>query len=286
MRRAGKPQQEGGFLRFLYGSMAGRMVLKVLTRPFCSNLGKRFLDTSLSSLFIDSYIKKNQIEMDRFRPERYRSFNHFFTRQLKALADFSGAAEGVLGAPCDGKLSVYRLRKDCVFQVKNSCYTVAELIGSRQRAAEFRRGFCLIFRLTPDDYHRYHFFDDGEITFYREIPGKLHTVRPIAHHYYPVFTQNARAAAGLQTRHFGPAVQIEVGAMMVGKISNQKTAGSFKAGEEKGHFEFGGSTIIVLLKEGQIVLRKDLEAAMCSGAETAVRAGEVIGRKPEGGADK
>ena len=46
---------------------------------------------------------------------------------------------------------------------------------------------------------------------------------------------------------------MEVGAMMVGRIVNHDKKQCFK-GEEKGYFEFGGSTVIILLKENQIGL--------------------------------
>ena len=47
---------------------------------------------------------------------------------------------------------------------------------------------------------------------------------------------------------------MEVGAMMVGKITNLgiKIRADVKKGQEKGSFEFGGSTIILLLQHGKV----------------------------------
>ena len=75
----------------------------------------------------------------------------------------------------------------------------------------------------------------------------------------------------LETRHLGRIVQIEVGAMLVGRIVNARTEGAFVRGEEKGKFEFGGSTILLLLRKGKIEVEK-------STGEVPVRMGQRIGR--------
>ena len=68
--------------------------------------------------------------------------------------------------------------------------------------------------------------------------------------------------------------------MLVGKISNDSLVeGPVKRGAEKGHFEYGGSTIIVLLRQGAAEIREDIMKASADGAETPVRLGEAIGRK-------
>ena len=53
----------------------------------------------------------------------------------------------------------------------------------------------------------------------------------------------------MKTKHFGDALQMEVGALMVGKIANHDGAGSMRRVIEKGYFQFGGSTIILLLEK-------------------------------------
>lgn len=120
--------------------------------------------------------------------------------------------------------------------------------AARRLAAEFDGGLCLVFRLCVDNYHRYHYFDDGSKGRNVFIPGRFHTVRPIALRNLPVFTENSREYTVMDTVHFGRAVQMEVGAMLVGKISNNHEEHEFKRGEEKGCFLYGGSTVILLLK--------------------------------------
>ena len=109
------------------------------------------------------------------------------------------------------------------------------------------------------------------------IKGRLHTVQPAALEKKRVFTENCREYTVLETEHFGAVTQVEVGAMMVGRIVNLHGEHSFKRGEEKGRFEFGGSTIIVLVEKGKVVPDAELGENTAAGKETIVKCGERIG---------
>ncbi|MDY4953426.1 MAG: phosphatidylserine decarboxylase, partial [Candidatus Onthomonas sp.] len=50
-----------------------------------------------------------------------------------------------------------------------------------------------------------------------------------------------------------------------------------RRGEEKGRFEFGGSTVILLLQEERVRPAQALLDATADGWETEVRCGEQIG---------
>ena len=51
-----------------------------------------------------------------------------------------------------------------------------------------------------------------------------------------------------------------------------------KKGAEKGHFEFGGSTVIVLVSKNRALLREDIEKSANTNAEIPVIMGECIGK--------
>ena len=71
-----------------------------------------------------------------------------------------------------------------------------------------------------------------------------------------------------------------MGALFVGKIVQvNKNAHSFKRGEEKGWFEFGGSTIIQLFKKDCILPDQDLIEHSSNKIETLVKMGEKTGIK-------
>ena len=65
--------------------------------------------------------------------------------------------------------------------------------------------------------------------------------------------------------------------MLVGRIVNHEGEGTAVRGKEKGFFQYGGSTIIVLIEPDQVQFRKDLLEHSLLGKETTVKMGEVIG---------
>ena len=106
-----------------------------------------------------------------------------------------------------------------------------------------------------------------------KIPGVYHTVRPVALEALPVFLENTREYCLLRTRHFKTIVQMEVGAMLVGRICNPPSARQVRRGQEKGFFQYGGSTIILLVQKDQVhmsgVYRAAREVPVHMGQEIA-----------------
>lgn len=267
------------FLKRLYGTVPGRMAVKLLCHPFVSELGGRFLNTRLSSLGIRPFIRKNNIDMSEYKAASYRSYNDFFKRKIKDGKRPVNMADDVLISPCDAKLSVYRIDKNSVFHIKNSDYTTESLLRNKRLAGAYEGGYCFLFRLTVDDYHRFCYVDGGRKSRNFKIPGCLHTVNPAALDFADVYKENSREYTVVRTENFGDVVQMEVGAMMVGRIVNHKDRGCVRRGEEKGYFEFGGSTVIVLVKKNVVSVRMDVLKNMKDGYETKVRLGEEVAYK-------
>ena len=139
-------------------------------------------------------------------------------------------------------------------------------------------GVCLVFRLCVDNYHRYCYFDNGRKSKNVFIPGILHTVRPVALNSLPVFTRNSREYTLIKSENFGTVLQMEVGAMLVGKIQNHLGAGKCIRGEEKGYFKYGGSTIVMLVKKGKVHFEEELFDLTDAGFEIPVKMGQKLGR--------
>lgn len=268
-------------LQFLYRTVPGRLLLRPLVSRPLSELAGRFLDTPLSKPLIGPFLKAGKIDLGDYLPEDYRCFNDCFTRRIRPELRPLPADGNTLMAPCDGRLTVLPVTGDTVLPIKQSRYTIPQLLGSEKLARPFRDGICLVFRLCVDDYHRYCYFDSGVKSENVFLPGKLHTVRPVALEAGPVFTENCREYTMLKTDRFGLAAQIEVGAMLVGKIENHDGPGPFRRGAEKGRFLYGGSTIVLLLRKNAARIRPDLLGASARGEETRVRMGEAIGEARE-----
>lgn len=261
-------------LRFLYGSAVGRMILAtVVARPYFSKLVGCYKKSRFSKREMLSFIEKYNIDTTEYPLKKMRSFNDFFIRKRKISC--GNLKKGDLPAIADAKLLVYDVTDDLRLDVKQSSYTVAEILGDKKLARKFRGGKCLIYRLTVDDYHRYHFLDDGVIKRNYKIKGKLHTVRPIAAKY-KVFSQNCREITVMKTDAFKDVVQVEVGATLVGCIKNHNKGRVFRRLQEKGYFEYGGSTILLFMKSN-IVMDEDIIACSKKNIEVKVRIGEKIG---------
>ena len=99
----------------------------------------------------------------------------------------------------------------------------------------------------------------------------------MAQEKYSIYATNSREFTTLHTTHFGDVVFMEVGALMVGRICNHHQQHAFRRGEEKGYFEYGGSTVVLLLRHGAAELRRDILRNTADGVETRVRQGERIG---------
>ena len=266
-------------LKFLYKNSFGRIILKVITLPFVSSLVGAYMNSGLSKGRIDKFIMTNGINMEDYEKAEFKSFNEFFTRKIKAEKRPFPKEKSVLFSPCDGKLSAYKISKDTVLPVKGSSYTISQLLDNPDLAKEYEGGSCLVFRLAVDDYHRYCYIDNGTKTDNVKIKGKLHTVQPIALNMMPVFVQNSREYTVLHTENFGDVVQIEVGALCVGKIKNHHGSGKITAGQEKGMFLFGGSTIILLIHKDKAEIQQEFFKNTENSMETIVKMGEPIGRK-------
>ena len=264
-------------LAALYGSAPGRMLLKPLTAPPLSRLAGKFLSTGASRVFIKPFIKSNHIDMGQFEPVEYESYNDFFSRRIRPEARPIDMDPRHLISPCDSKLTALPITETGRFTLKHTEYTVGSLLKDPTLAAEYVGGLCLIFRLTVDDYHRYCYAFDGEKGENICLPGKLHTVNPIANDFFPIYKENAREYTVLHTRAFGDVIAMEVGALLVGKIVNHHGPAPIRRGQEKGYFQFGGSTVVLLLKKDTAILDEDILENSRNGIETLVKFGEKIG---------
>lgn len=264
-------------LHFFYTTTIGRLMLKPLVTPWFSKLAGRFLSTRFSCRLIEPFIRANDIDMSHYKETKYQSFNDFFTRKIKPGARTTAGSEQTLISPCDCFATAYEITNNMTFDVKHTEYTLRSLLKSRKLAQRFAGGYALILRLTVSDYHRYCYAASGKQSKNYAIPGFFHTVNPVANDCLPVYKENTREYTVIHSPAFGEVLQMEVGALMVGKIVNHKHSCPVIRGEEKGYFKFGGSTIILLLQKDAVNLRSDLLVNTLSGYETQIRWGEALG---------
>ena len=283
-------------LTFLYTTSVGNRLLRILVSPAVSKAAGKVMNSRLSLIAVSGFIKSQNIDVSEFEKTSFSSYNDFFTRKLKPDARLLAQGDDILISPCDAKLTipdeeevlvspcdckatVYKIQEDSIFSVKNTEYTLRSLLKSVKLARRFQGGYCYILRLTVDDYHRYIYPVSGRRSHERTINGVFHTVQPIALEHCPVYKENTRKYCIIKTKEFGTILMMEVGAMMVGRITNHEAEpGYVTRGEEKGYFEFGGSTIILLTQKGAVLPRKNILHRSARGEETCIRQGEKIGK--------
>lgn len=267
-------------LSFLYTNIFGRMLLKPLIQPQVSKLAGRYLSSAHSKWLISKFIERNEINMDIYEECDYSSFNDFFTRKIKPDCRPVPEDLDVLISPCDCLATVYPIQENTTFSIKNTEYTLRSLLRSPRLAKRFRGGYAYILRLTVEDYHRYLYSVSGKQSKNYHIDGTFHTVNPIANDYLPIYKENTREYTVIHSKEFGDVLQMEVGALLVGKISNHKQSTVVTRGEEKGFFEYGGSTIVVLTQKGRVTPRSDLLTNSKNGHETKVLQAHPLGILP------
>ena len=269
-------------LEVIYGHALTRMLLRPFLSPAVSDICGKFLSTRLSRRIVPSFVKKNHIDLGIYERQEFDSYNAFFTRKIKAEQRPINDQKNVLISPSDGKVTAYPITQKGRFWIKHTQYTAAQLLKDERLAERYMGGWIYVIRLTVDDYHRYCYVAYGRKSRQRKIRGVLHTVNPVANDYYPIYKMNSREYCLLKTKELGTILLMEVGALMVGKISNhEEDSAQVKRGDEKGMFEFGGSTIVVMTEPGMAEPDKDIIQNTKAQAETLVKMGEPIGCKYE-----
>lgn len=296
-RKTKKVEQEkiygGFFLKIFYCPRTAlgvgfKYILPFLTKyPFFSKLGGWIQKTSFSRKKIPAFIEKYQIKKEDFLEplEGYQSFNEFFIRKLRPDAREIDIGEKKAILPADARyLVIEDLQKNPRFFVKGQKFSLCEFLGCSELAKKYEQGSMVIARLCPTDYHRFHFPFHCIPSFSKLINGAYFSVSPLAlRKNLSILSQNKRMLTKLDTVHFGEVLFIEVGATTVGSIHQTFTPSKpcYK-GQEKGFFEFGGSTIIMLFEHSRIAFDEDLLKASHDSLEVKGLMGDSLGVAIEG----
>ncbi len=283
-------------MRKLYQSRAGRLALRqgLASRLTAMSAREgRYRDSAESAKDIAPFVESFRGEIDVAEAERplseYGTFNEFFYRRLRPGArPVAAPADGdVLVSAADCRLMAFEEATEAArFWVKGRNFSVAGLLADtdpeRPLAARFDGGALAIFRLAPQDYHRWHTPVAGRVVSIADVPGGLLTVNPVAVNspLHDVFTENKRSVALLESPGLGLVAVVAVGATLVGSIVWTVAVGDeLDKGGEMGHFAFGGSTVVALFEPGAAAWDADLLANSRRSLETLVRVGERVGAR-------
>lgn len=273
------------YIEWTYESPVGKNITELIAkRKIFSKLYGLYCDTKHSAKKISSFVEDFDIDMNLAQKKisEFKSFNDFFVRKLVPEARPVDKNPDVLISPGDGRITVYEnINLNNIVQIKNMTYSLKELINDDSIAEKYCEGVCIILRLCPTDYHRFHFVDSGIPTKTHAIKGYYYSVNPIALNSVPkLFCENKREWSILHSDNFGDILTIEVGATCVGSIIQTYTPDKkINKGDEKGYFKFGGSTTILFFEKDKIKIDSDILEQSKIGFECKVNCGEHIGTK-------
>lgn len=205
------------YLKWVYTSPVGKSLTELfIKKKLFSNLYGRYCDSKYSAKKIDAFIKDFDIDMSLCEDPsiKFSNFNEFFIRKLSKESRPVSTDKNILVSPGDGRLSAYEnIDLDNIVQIKGFTYSLRELLKDDKVAKEYEGGTCLILRLCPTDYHRFHFVDDGICGETKKISGRYYSVNPIALERIPkLFCENKREWSIFKSENFGKIIHVEVGA--------------------------------------------------------------------------
>lgn len=269
-----------GMLKWLYNKPLGKLTLHMLFKRKClSAIVGWFMDTRISRAQIKPFIDRCQLDLGDYQVKDYnafKTFNEFFYRKINPD---KRPVKGAVVSPADCRLLAFKnLSNISSFFIKGSEFTIESFIENKMLAEKYDSGSMVIARLAPTDYHRFHFPASGIISESQTIKGKYFSVSPIAlKQSLNIFCQNKREYSILSTTDYGDVLICEVGATMVGSIiQTYKSNQHVIAGQEKGYFAFGGSTIVMFFEKDKVNLADDLLSNTSNGYETLINMGDAI----------
>ncbi len=196
-------------------------------------------------------------EAARSNRSDYRSFNDFFTRELRPDARPFPADDRAIACPADGIIGQSGfIEAGGLLRAKGGRYSLDALAGDL--GVGFDGGGFLTIYLAPHNYHRVHTPCAGVLTRARAVPGTLFSVNiATAASIAGLFCRNERLVCRLTTPH-GDLLIVLVGALIVasiatpwpGPVSPYRTPqtlhprATLGRGEELGRFLLGSTVIL------------------------------------------
>lgn len=269
-------------LHFFYLSRFGFIFAKIFASCSClSKLYGWWQSLPITKGKIERFVKSFNINREEIEKplEQYNSFNAFFTRRLKKSA--RPIAQGAI-LPADGRYLFYQnIKQSDGFTIKGKKFSLSTLLKDQTLANSYEEGSMIIARLSPVDYHHFHFPCDCVPGQYKLINGPLYSVNPLALiRRIEILSENKRMITELQTEQYGKIIFIEIGATNVGSIHQIYLPNRpYKKGDEKGFFSFGGSSIIMLFPHKSIQIQNNLLNNTAQNLETLCLFGQSLESK-------
>ncbi|CAI6067134.1 unnamed protein product [Clonostachys chloroleuca] len=233
---------------------------------------------------INRFVEEFGIAMNEYEPSdinEYSTFEDFFVRAHKdgsrPIHGPSNPAHAVVAA--DSRVVAYESVAEAKhLWIKGKNFSISTPVMDTDLGSQLDGAAVASFRLSPQDYHRYHSPVSGKVKVFRSIPGDYYQVDVIAlQRDVDILTRNRRVYLAIETKCFGDVFFVAIGATNVGSVKFQQIDAKVAKGDELGHFQFGGSSIIVAFQNGQTSFDQDLLDLSKQRIQVAVETGMSLG---------
>jgi phosphatidylserine decarboxylase precursor len=226
-----------------------------------------FLDTPASAAGIDTFLAATNYNIDDYihGPSGWQTFNQFFAREVKSgrrpVAE--PRDDRVIVSPADAVfMGQWPIDEDSNITVKGANWSIAELLGDSPYWNEFGGGIYTHSFLYIDDYHRYHVPVAGTIREVRNVSGKVYmdvfreddgTLNVVDGDTYQ-FSQE-RGLVVIESPEVGLVAILPIGMAYVSSVNLTTEVGAeLRKGDQFGYFMFGGSDIVMVFQDRNVVL--------------------------------
>lgn len=203
-------------------------ILRVLPRTRITRAMGRLADYEwgdrVGKAVVGAYSRAYDVDIDECKKTSgFRSFDEFFTRELRDGARSFPSDPRVVISPSDGRVDSIGPVDGRTFSVKGRPYDVEELVGDGADAQRYAGGQGCVVYLSPRDYHRVHSPVPGRVELVRSMPGDYYPVNSVGvRHVHNLFVRNRRVAIVIDTPKesgLGRVTVVMVAAMVVGRIT-------------------------------------------------------------------
>ncbi|MBU2645725.1 phosphatidylserine decarboxylase [bacterium] len=249
------------------------LLLRLLPKNLLSRLAGILADLTLPAPILSSLI---QVYCQFYNVKQHeiktpfgsmRTFNDFFTRELRPELRPIDQTPGSVVSPVDGTIAEFgKIEQGLLVQTKGILYSLNDLVGDKN-AAVFKDGYFVTIYLSPADYHRIHLPVSGKVKYFSYFSGNLWPVNRFGvKQIGGLFSLNERIVTPITGDH-GTIALVKVGATIVGKIkldyselsTNNKQPTQldlpiipekvYRKGDEIGRFQLGSTVILLFEKD-------------------------------------
>lgn len=190
-------------------------------------------------------------------------------------------------SPADARVTLWSNNPDGVkFWIKGDGFTMEEFLSPYGNPEHYIGGTLVLLRLAPQDYHNFHIPLDSTLKTIFRLEGTLHSVNADAMTSRNYAIYNQRTVMIFNSPLVGDYAFVAIGALCVGSVripdpldnSREASPGTFYAkGSRLGYFQFGGSTIALVFRQGTVRLEDDIIFASQRKVESLVQVNARVG---------